>query len=121
MGHGWSIAGFVVACFGLTLGVLFAVLGVLYAGVTLVTGAPAYVQLSALRLFYIIALPSVSPFAVIGGVLSVVGVQRARTAGETRGRRWGVAGIILAGVGVVVLISGLPLLLIEPCFDLYCD
>ena len=30
-------------------------------------------------------------------------------------------GVVMSGVWLVVLIVGLPLLLVDPCFDLYCD
>ncbi len=119
-GSGWAVLGLVLVCAATAIGLLLGSIALLYAGVTLVTGAPPHVQLSALRLFYIIALPVVAPLAGCGGVLSVVDVVRRRRAGVREHRAVGVIGVILAAVCLAGLGAGLPLLWVRECFDLYC-
>ena len=53
------MTGFLLACVATVVGLGLGVIGGLYAGMTLVTGAPGHVQLSALRLVQLLALPFV--------------------------------------------------------------
>ena len=78
-------------------------------------------QLSALRLVQLLELPSVGPVALAGAVVCFVGVRRSRGPGRPRGHPLAMTGVVMSGVWLVVLIVGLPLLLVDPCFDLYCD
>ena len=115
------MTGFLLACVATVVGLGLGVIGGLYAGMTLVTGAPGHVQLSALRLVQLLALPSVGPVALAGAVVCFVGVRRSRGPGRPRGHPLAMTGVVMSGVWLVILIVGLPLLLVDPCFDLYCD
>lgn len=117
---GWAVFGLVLASAATAIGLALGIIGVLYAGITLVTGAPQHVQLSALRLFYTIALPSVAPLAGLGGLLAVVDLVRRQRAGVRGERAVSVIGLVLAALCLVGLGAGLPLLAVSSCFDLYC-
>jgi hypothetical protein len=59
--------------------------------------------------------------ALVGAILSFVGVRRSRGIGRPRGHPLALTGVVLGGVCLVILVLGMPLLFVEPCFDLYCD
>lgn len=118
---GWAVVGLILACLAILVGLVVGGLTLLYAGFTLVTGAPGHVQLSALRFAHQYSLPSVGPLALAGWILSFVAVRRGRRSGARGGRRLAITGLVLSSVCLVILVLGLPLLLVEPCFDLYCD
>jgi membrane protease YdiL (CAAX protease family) len=113
--RGWSIAALIVAILAFAAGLLIGGLTLLWGGASLATGAPEPVLLSILRQMYVIALPVVAPPALAGAALAIVGLVRGR-----RGRGLAIAALGLALVCVVVLLIGLPLLSVEPCFDLGC-
>ena len=118
---GWAALGLILSSLATAVGLGLGTLGVLYAGLTLVTGAPGHVQLSALRLFHLYSLPVVGPLALLGGIDSAVVVIRGRRSGHRGGRRMAITGLVLGIVCLVGLIVGLPLLAVDPCFDLYCS
>lgn len=117
---GWAALGLILSSLATAVGLGMGTLGVLYAGLTLVTGAPGHVQLSALRLYHVYSLPVVGPLALLGAIVSAIIVVRGRRTGRLRGRRVAITGLVLGIVCLVCLILGLPLLAVEPCFDLTC-
>jgi hypothetical protein len=98
---GWAALGLILSSLATAVGLGLGTLGVLYAGLTLVTGAPGHVQL--------------------GGIASAVVVIRGRRSGHRGGRRMAITGLVLGIVCLVGLIVGLPLLVVDPCFDLSCS
>lgn len=119
-----TLLGFILSCVAVVLGTALGGMGVLYAGVTVLTGAPGHVMVSALGLFYRFSLPTAGPLALAALILCYLGLRRGarglRPGEPVGGRRLAIAGIVLSWICLGLLLLGLPLLFTQECFDLYC-
>ncbi|WP_146137443.1 hypothetical protein [Gulosibacter molinativorax] len=116
-GSGWAIAAFVVALVSTLAGLVIALLGALWGGMAVTTGAPELVQVSILRQMYLVALPLLGPLGLVTIILGILALVR-----RARGAALGLAitALALAAAFLIALAVGVPLLEIEPCFDAGC-